>query len=98
MLAERRCIVATGPCFSSVSRRCALPNSAPGLLQNPRALLNTDARSLHAKPQRLARRDTAATMQATMQPTADSYTADVPLAGQQVLVLPHIHQGLFQVT
>ena len=37
-------------------------------------------------------------MQATMQPTAESYTADVPLAGQQVLVLPHIHQGLFQVT
>ena len=80
MLADGRCIVPAAPCICSVSRRCALPNSAPGLSQMPRPLLSADARSIHAKPQRLARRDATATMQAT----ADSYTADVPVAGEEV--------------
>ena len=81
MLVDGRYVVPAVPCTCSASRRCALPNSAPGLSQMPRPLLNTDARSVHAKPQRLARRDATATMQAT----ADNYTADVPMAGQQVL-------------
>ena len=80
MLADGRCIVPAAPCICSVSRRCALPNSAPGLSQMPRPLLSADARSIHTKPQRLARRDATATMQAT----ADSYTADVPVAGEEV--------------
>ena len=87
MLTDARCIVPAAPCICSVSRRCALPNSAPGLSQMPRPLLSADARSIHAKPQRLARRDATATMQAT----ADSYTADVPVAGEQVCACPDPH-------
>lgn len=87
MLAERRCIAPAAPAVCCSLRRCALPNSSPAVVQLPRLTLGTDSRVPHAKPQRLARRDATATMQAT----AENYTADVPVAGQKVLSLFFLH-------
>ncbi len=81
MMSESRCIAPVAPAVCCSLKRCALPNSAPALVQLPRLALGTESRAPHAKPLRLARRDATATMQAT----AENYTADVPVAGQKVL-------------
>ena len=80
MSVQRGCIAPPAPCSCSSLRRDAHCSSAPAAPQMPRLAPSTHPRSIRAKPERLARWHAAATMQAT----TENYTADVPVAGQQV--------------